>query len=305
MPKLKIALVGFGYWGPNLARTVFQHSECELTNIWDTNPERISIAKKTFPSINCSTSIDWANCDAVMIATPIEHHYSAARQAILHQKSVLIQKPMSANSAECQSLIDLANAHGVTIMIAHTFLFSPAYTKAKQLILEGVVGKLNYIHSTRINLGLFQRKHDVIWDLAPHDFSLFEFLTGEHWLSISAVAGKHKNVLYDVANINVTYPNEVLCMAHINWLSPIKIRNLIISGDRSTILIDDNSIDKLRIYDSGIDFDESSRFLYRKGDVLVPKIEESEAIYNEISSFVEAARTLKTLFLTAVSEKMS
>jgi predicted dehydrogenase len=195
---------------------------------------------------------------------------------------------MAHSHSECDKLNKIAKKKNKVLMVAHTFIFSPAIQKIKKDININNYGDLNYISSTRVNLGLFQRFHNVVWDLSPHDFSIIRYLHDEKPLYISATGTAHTNSkLIDCANITIGYKSNFMAMISINWLSPIKIRNFIVSGSKKTVLYDDCSLDKVRIYDSGVEYNNDV-FTYKKGDVYIPKLEEKESIYFECLEFINS-----------------
>jgi len=287
---IKVGLIGFGYWGPNIAKNLLKIKDIEFSVIIDKLENNLVKAKNLFPNIYLSSSIEesFQYADAFIVATPIETHYSIASFLIKKNKHVLIQKPMASSFEQCLNLITLGKDFNVKVMTAHTFLFSPSIQKLKNDILNNSYGNLNYISSVRVNLGLFQRNYNVIWDLAPHDFSIIRFLYDKSPKFISAIGTAHTNsTLIDCANITIGYETDFLAMIHINWLSPIKIRNIIVNGENKTALYDDCALEKLKIYDSGVEFNNDV-FTYRKGDIFIPKIEEQEAIYFECLEFINS-----------------
>lgn len=286
----RIGLIGFGYWGPNIAKNLLKIKGCEFTILVDKDKANLNKFKKSFPNIyftdHLNNALDCA--DAFIIATPIETHFEIAKFFIENKKHVLIQKPMAHSKDCCQELIDLALNNNVKLMVAHTFLFSPAIQKIKKDILNNEYGELNYISSCRINLGLFQRHHNVIWDLAPHDFSIINYLYDKKPKFISAIGRAHTSSdLIDCANITIGYENNFMAMVNINWLSPIKIRNIIIGGNKKTTLYDDCALEKIKIYDSGVECNDDI-FVYRKGDIYIPRLEEKESIYFECLEFIQS-----------------
>jgi predicted dehydrogenase len=287
---IRIGLIGFGYWGPNIAKNLSKIENAEFTLIVDSCDDNLKKAKKLFSNIKTSANLKGSinDADAFIVATPIETHAQIAKVLLEHNKHVLIQKPMAHSSIESDKLNKIAKKKNKVLMVAHTFIFSPAIQKIKKDININNYGDLNYISSTRVNLGLFQRFHNVVWDLAPHDFSIIRYLHDEKPSYISATGTAHTNSkLIDCANITIGYKSNFMAMISINWLSPIKIRNLIVSGSKKTALYDDCSLDKVRIYDSGVEYNNDV-FTYKKGDVYIPKLEEKESIYFECLEFVNS-----------------
>jgi predicted dehydrogenase len=240
-----------------------------------------------FPNIRVYDRLVSSDHDAFVIATPIHTHFEIAKFFLEQGKHVLIQKPMSDTEDKCVQLNAIAKDQNLTIMVAHTFLFSPAIQRIKYDIDMETYGPLDYISSTRINLGLFQRSHNVVWDLAPHDFSILLYLYNRCPKFVSACGTYHtQSKLIDCANITVGYDNQFIAMINLNWLSPIKVRNIIVAGKKKMAVYDDCSSERLKIYDSGVD--DGDVFAYRKGDVFIPRLDDTEAILNECQSFVNS-----------------
>lgn len=287
---IRVGLVGFGYWGPNVARNIDKIPNAKFTLVVDKVKDNQDKAKKLFPHIFTYTDLNNAldMADAFIIATPIETHFDIAKKLLENNKHVLIQKPMAHSTEACNILNNIAAKNGVQLMVAHTFLFSPAVQKIKKDISLGAYGDLNYISSCRVNLGLFQRHHNVIWDLAPHDFSIIKYLYPEKPKYVSAIGNSHtKSKLIDCANITIGYNNDFMATININWLSAIKVRNISVSGTQKMAIYDDCAVEKLKIYDSGVEYKEDV-FSYRKGDIFTPKLEEGEAIYTECLDFINS-----------------
>lgn len=287
---LKIGLIGFGYWGPNVARNLMSLPNAQFSIIIDPSNNSVEKAKKLFPNIKTSSNINEGlnEADAFVVATPIHTHFPIAKKLLENGKHILLQKPMAGSSKECKKLIELSKKYDKKIMVAHTFLFSPSIKRMKQDLEDKTYGELNYISSSRINLGLFQRSHNVIWDLAPHDFSIIRHLYSEKPKFISAIGRSHTNSkLVDCANITIGYNTDFIAMIHLNWLSPIKVRNMIVCGTKKMVVYDDNSSEKIKIYDAGVSYNEDV-FTYRKGDIFTPKLDEKEAIYYECFEFVDS-----------------
>jgi predicted dehydrogenase len=292
---MRIGLIGFGYWGPNVAKNLCLIEDVSFNVIVDKEKKNREKAKKLFPNINIYQDMKDAlqHADAFIIATPIESHFPIARFLLENQKHVLIQKPM-AHSEECCSILNsIAKNNKLILMVAHTFLFSPSIRKIKKDIENKEYGNLNYISSCRVNLGLFQRHHNVIWDLAPHDFSIIRYLYNRKPKYISAIGQSHTpSKLIDCANITIGYDTNFLAMININWLSAIKIRDIVIGGDKKMALYDDSSLEKVKIYDSGVEYNNDV-FTYRKGDIYIPKLEEKESIYFECLEFINSIKKKK------------
>ena len=286
----KLGLVGCGYWGPNIVRNIQKTQNIDLEFVVDQDEAVIN----KLPPVSFYQDLDSAlvrhgNVDGVIIATPISTHFTIAKQILEAGKSVLIQKPMAMSVEDCEELEEIAKSKGLTLMIAHTFLFTGAVRKLKELADSGQVGNLKHFDSTRINLGLFQRDSNVVWDLAPHDFSILHYLVGDlKPVFLSAVGSSHTpKGNADVANISIQYENNFSAHIHISWFSPIKVRNIILNGDQRMAVYNDNKpSEKVMVYDKGVSYEESY-FDYRSGDMFAPKLKNSEAIQEEVLHFCE------------------
>jgi predicted dehydrogenase len=294
---IRTAIIGFGYWGPHIARNLSQIAGFTLSAIVDCSLDKRIKANKVYDGVPTFSTFDevLANVelDAVIIATPTRSHFALTRQALDYNLHVIVEKPLTANTNEAQFLTELANAKKLVMMVDHTYLFTPAVAKIKELVESGELGELIYFDSTRVNLGLFQPDVSVLWDLAVHDIAILQHVTGRFPTSVSASGGRHKSTKYDAASF-MTLHFEDLFFAHINvsWLSPMKIRRLVLSGSKKTILFDDMLADeRIRIYDAGVDLNESDLLQYRLGDVVIPKLNNSEALRTELEHFLECIMT--------------
>ncbi len=303
MGSFIVGLVGFGYWGPNLARNWDSNKRAELKYICDINPDRLALAKESYRYTQMTEDyhdlLNDPEIDAVNIVTPICTHYEIAKEALLHDKHILVEKPLTASSEQMEELIRLAGERNRVMMVGHTFLYSPPVIKVKEYIQDGALGEINFIQLTRINLGKVKHDYNVIWDLAPHDFSILEYWLEEMPLSIQ-VMGKASTFdqVCDVAFINLQYPNNVLVNIHLSWISPVKLRQSYIVGKKQMVVYDDTrSSDKVRLYDMGVDvIEESTTFgefqlAYRTGDILVPKLASSEPLSAECNHFLDCIET--------------
>lgn len=301
----RVALIGYGYWGPNLLRNLFDAESCEVAYCCDLSKERLKLAKKRYPSVNTTTDIDEVmndkSVDGVIIATPTRTHFQLAQKALMSGKDVLIEKPMVMNVKEAKVLINLANKKKRIVMVDHTFLFNDAVMRVKKLIDDGELGDIIYIDSVRANLGLFQPDVNVIYDLASHDFSIIQYLLGKNPISIQATGKSHFNKQEDIAYVTAEYPNNIMAHVHISWLSPLKVRRMFIIGTKKMIVYDDTEpAEKIRIYDKGVTTQtddsviaEQIKIGYRSGDVWLPKIDVIEALGLLINEFVESMETRK------------
>lgn len=296
---VKIGVIGYGYWGPNLVRNFSAVKDATVKYVADSRIERLNIVKSIYPTIittqNADELFNDKDLDAVLIATPVFGHYELAKKALLSGKHVVIEKPMTATVAEANELIDLAQKNNKVLMVDHTFLYTGAVQKIKLLISINELGKLNYYDSTRINLGLFQPDVNVVWDLAPHDISILYHLTDERPISLCATGVAHlNNGIENIAYVTLNFQSNMIAHFSCSWSSPVKIRKILVGGDKKMVLFDDNEItEKVKVYDTGYsakDDEEKQRILidYRVGDIYVPKIETKEALAGMANDFVNA-----------------
>jgi predicted dehydrogenase len=302
---INIAVVGFGYWGPNLVRNFQESGNARVVACCDRNPERLAQAKSKYPSIEISTDFEDVlknpQVDAVVISTPVATHYEFAKKAFENGKHVLVEKPVTASVSEAEKLVDLAEKRGLTFMVDHTFIYTGAVRKMKEIIDQGDLGDLYYFDSVRINLGLIQRDVNVLWDLAPHDIAILDHLVEEKPVSVCANGACHVgNGLENVAYLTVYFASGLIAHFHNNWLSPVKIRTMLIGGSKKTIHYDDMEVsEKIKIYDRGVDVSspEGVRDVlvsYRLGDMWAPRLDTSEAlrlVAAEFSGCIESGRT--------------
>ncbi len=307
---IRVGVIGCGYWGPNLVRVFNACDRTEMISLCDLDPDRVRRLLKNYPTIEGLTDPDAMmrrpDIDLIVIATPVGSHFDLARAAIEKGKHVLVEKPITERTEQARELIDLARRKGVLLAVDHTFLFTPAVEKMKELIDDGSVGRIQYIDSVRINLGLIQEEIDVIWDLAPHDLSIVDFLIDRVPRRVTATGGCHTaGGQVDVAYINLDYGDGLVANFHVNWLSPVKVRRMIFGGDRRMIIFDDLQNDeKIRVYDSGataiLDDNENrngntngngkrlKRIDYRVGDIWSPHLRRSEALTVEAEHIAAA-----------------
>jgi predicted dehydrogenase len=302
--SLNIAIIGYGYWGPNLVRNFTNAVNSKVTHVVDFRPERLSLVNKMYPSIETTNNVDEiinsTKVDAVVIATPVFTHFELAKKALLNGKHVLLEKPMTSTVAEAIELIDLADKMGLLLMVDHTFLYTGAVRKMKELIERRELGTINYFDSTRINLGLFQPDVNVLWDLAPHDISILLFLINEKPLSVNATGVSHtNNGIENIAYLTTNYSSNLLAHFNCSWSSPVKLRNTLVGGDKKMVLFNDlEPSEKLRVYDTGYNYktdEEKNKLLvdYRTGDVYIPKLEMKEALLEMANDFVQGALNKK------------
>ncbi|MEW6681741.1 MAG: Gfo/Idh/MocA family oxidoreductase [Nitrospirota bacterium] len=302
-----VGVVGYGYWGPNLVRNFHALENAKVVKVCDRNPAALKRLAKTYPGIEGVTSADEimksTEIDAVVIATPVSAHFELAKEALQHGKHIFVEKPFTVTSAQSERLIELAEKKNLKIMVDHTFLFTGSVRKMKQLIDDGVLGQLYYYDSTRVNLGLFQHDVNVIWDLAPHDLSIMDFLLKDKPVAVTANGRAHfGNGLQDIAYITVYFANDMLAHFNVNWLSPVKVRTTLIGGEKKMLAWNDLEADeKIRIYDKGIEVKSGEGIYnllvsYRSGDMWVPRLEQTEALKTETEYFVHCVSNNETPF---------
>lgn len=297
---IKVGIIGYGYWGPNLVRNFAEVEGAAVVACCDLSPKRVAQIQKRYPSILCTQNVDDLlrnpGIDAVVVATPVSTHYPLVRQALEAGKHVLVEKPLADSSARAMDLVERAARAGKVLMVDHTFIYTSAVRKIRQLIDAGELGRIMYFDSVRVNLGLFQNDINVIWDLAPHDLSIMDFLLRREPEAIAAVGASHTgNHIANMAYLTVTFPDNVLAHFHVNWLAPVKIRLTLIGGTDKMVVYDDlEPTEKVRIYDKGIIVDRSpeQRYQalvgYRHGDVLIPSLDNTEALRRVCEEFVAA-----------------
>jgi predicted dehydrogenase len=305
MKQTTIGVIGCGYWGPNLLRNFSENEEAGLRWMCDLDERRLEMLGRRYPSAKTTTDYRQLLSDpelaAVVIATPVSTHFNCAREALEAGKHVLMEKPFTANVAQAEQLIELAERNHLTLMVDHTFIYTGAVHKIKEVVQSGELGELLYFDSIRINLGLFQRDINVVWDLAPHDLAIMDFIIDRQPLFVTATGSCHvERGIENIAYVMLRFPDEFIAHFHFNWLSPVKIRRTLIAGSRRMIVYDDiEPTEKIRIYDKGVmvtrseeaaDKEDAYRTLvsYRTGDVWVPKLDSTEALHYVCREFLSA-----------------
>ncbi len=296
---LKIGVIGYGYWGPNLVRNFFSNTSCEVVAVADLKPARLASLKKQYPSISVTANppsiIKDYSIEAVVIATPAVSHFSLAKKALMQRKHVLVEKPMTLTLSQAKELISLAKKQKRVLMVDHTYLYTDAVQKIKKLIQTNEIGKLRYFDSTRTNLGIFQQDINVLWDLAAHDVSILSYLIDEKPQTIQASGVSHtKNRIVNIAFITIKYPSGLVAHFNCSWSSPVKIRRILIGGTKKMIVYDDvEPTEKIKVYDSGYAFKKNKDTAtwmvdYRSGDIHIPKIELQEALIWVVKDFIDS-----------------
>ena len=297
---IKLGVIGYGYWGPNIVRNFLEHQDCKVMAVCDKNSVALARMLGRHPGVQVTTEVDdivtSPQIDAVAIVTPVSYHYELAKKALENGKHVFVEKPFTATSAQAEELVELAERKNLQIMVDHTFLFTGAVRKIKQLVDDGTLGPLYYYDSTRVNLGLFQHDVNVLWDLAPHDLSIMDYLVGLEPDLVVATGSAHVNCMEDVAHLTVYFPNNVLANINVNWLSPVKVRTTLVGGQKKMLVWNDlDPAEKVRVYDKGADIKtelgvHQLLVSYRSGDMWAPKVEELEALQLETRYFLDCIK---------------
>ena len=301
---VKFGVVGYGYWGPNVVRNLDRLDETKVVAVCDKSTAARRKVAKAYPDVRVTGDptelMTSPEIDAIAVVTPVWTHYELAKAALQNGKHIFVEKPFTSNAAQAQELIDLAARKNLKIMVDHTFLFTGAVQKIKQLLQDGALGKLYYYDSTRVNLGLFQHDVNVVWDLAPHDLSIIDHLIQKAPEAISATGQTHLNGHEDVAFITLYFPDKVIAHINVNWLSPVKVRMTLIGGEKKMLVWNDLEADeKIKIYDKGVNVTSREGLYdllvhYRSGDMWSPQIEQVEALTRELAYFVECISKDKT-----------
>lgn len=296
---INIGLIGYGYWGPNLARNFNANPDLNLVSICDFSPDRLEKAAALYPQTKMVETVDAFykenHIDAVAIATPVSAHYELAKRALTAGKHVWLEKPMTDNVDHAKELNDLADKKELTLLLDHTFIYTGAIRKIKELIDKGELGQMMYYDATRVNLGLFQQDVNVIWDLAPHDISILDYLMPMKKLAVSATGSSYfSNGIVAKSILTIYMENDVISHINTSWVSPVKIRQTLIGGSAKMVLYDDtHPSEKVKVYDKGVDLYETKEDLYRLnvqyrvGDMYAPKLEDIEALALETEHFVD------------------
>ena len=296
---INVAIIGYGYWGPNLVRNFNAVEGCNVKWVSDLRQPRLDLITRQYPNINTTQDVeDIFNdtaVDAVIVATPVHQHYPLALKALNAGKHVLIEKPMTPSVAEAEALGALAEEKGLVLMVDHTFLYTGAVQKIKDLVDGGEIGNIEYFDSTRINLGLFQQDVNVLWDLAPHDISILFHIVKEKPISVCATGVSHTpNGIENIAYLTVNYASQKIAHFNCSWTSPVKLRTILIGGSKKMVLFDDvEPSEKVKVYDTGynVSSDEEKRNLlidYRTGDIYTPKLAQKEALFGMATDFIQA-----------------
>lgn len=296
---MRVGIIGYGYWGPNLLRNFLAHTDVHVALVADQDIARLASLKKTYPAIRTTTDSDETiaskDIDALVIATPVHTHYPLARAALEAGKHVLVEKPLADSLKDAQELVELAGRKKLVLMVDHTYLYAGAVETIKKLMASGEIGKVQSFSSMRFNLGLFQGDVNVLWDLAPHDLSMLLYLTESMPSRVNAVGVSHTgNGIENIAYLTLRYDDGMIAHIGTSWVSPVKIRQILITGDKKMIAYDDTeATEKVKVYEAGysVRTDEDKRRLYtdyRSGDIHIPKIASRESLQGVVEDFVNA-----------------
>jgi predicted dehydrogenase len=289
---IRIGVIGYGYWGPNVVRNFHVHEDSEVVLVCDTNPKAQSRLKKAHPAIPFTTDVQdvlkSTTIEVVAVVTPVWTHFELAKAALENGKNIFVEKPFTCSVAQAEELVELADRKNLKIMVDHTFLFTGAVKKIRQLVDEGALGELYYYDSLRVNLGLFQHDVNVIWDLAPHDLSIMDHLIQEKPEAVVATGERHLNGVEDIAFITVYFPKRIIAHINVNWLSPVKIRTTLIGGEKKMLSAHPSNLHQLLVS-------------YRSGDMLAPQVEQVEALRAETAYFLKCIEENKSPFNDGVN----
>ena len=298
--SINIGVIGYGYWGPNLARNVAGAEGVSLVAVCDADTEAQARAARLYPGARIYGSVQElladGGVDAVVVATPVREHASVAAAALSCGRHVLVEKPLAETAAQAEHLVELAAARGLTLMVDHTFVYTGAVRRIEALLRDGELGRLLYYDSVRINLGLFQSDVDVLWDLAVHDLSILDHLTAATPVDVSCITHNHfPDTPANMAYLTLFYDGGLIAHTHVNWLSPVKIRLAVLGGERRMVVYDDIEPDeKVKVYDRGVSFSGAAdlaaarRVDYRSGDVIIPALDGREALAGVVAEFRDA-----------------
>jgi len=304
LPHVRLALIGFGYWGPNYARALSDLAGAELTAICDQRPDRLAAVRQRHRAVAACATVEELfardDVDAVVIATPASTHEALVRTSLNNGRHVLVEKPMALHAAGCESLCDLAESTGRLLMVGYTFLYNAGVRKMKEMMAPEPFGQPYYLHATRTNLGPIRRDVNAAWDLAPHDIAIFNYLLDEQPLWASAIGTRVlKTSREDIAFATLGYQNDVIGNIHVSWADPNKVREVVAVGSRRRVVFNDlNDVERVRVFERGVSAGEAVaesygefKLLVRDGDIISPKVEPSEPLKNQCADFVRALAT--------------
>jgi predicted dehydrogenase len=294
---IRFGVIGYGYWGPNVVRNLRGLEGCRVSAVCDQSPAALKRVQQAYPDLPLTTQasdlLKSSDIDAIAVVTPVCAHFELAKAALENGKHVFVEKPFTSTVEQAEELIELAARKNLKIMVDHTFLFTGAVRKIRELIDDGVLGNLYYYDSMRVNLGLFQHDVSVVWDLAPHDLSIMSFLIPEEPQAVIATGQAHLNGHVDVAFLTVYFPGNTIAHINVNWLSPVKVRTTLIGGEKKMLVWNDLEADeKIKIYDKGVQMSNGQGLYdlmvsYRSGDMWAPRVEQAEALKVELDYFIQ------------------
>lgn len=299
--RVRVGVIGCGYWGPHLIRNLHDMPDVQLVGVAEERPERLEYVCRSYPAVRAFADhrrlLD-GELDAVVIATPIQTHYELAGEALAAGKHVLVEKPLAGTPAQAAKLILLARQRQRVLMVGHTFLYNPAVRELRRLVQEGELGRIYYADAARLNLGLFQRHVNVVWDLAPHDIAILMYLLDRAPQVVSARGSSYvQSGVHDVCYLELLFADETSAHVHVSWLDPDKVRRLTLVGDRRMAVYNDvSAVAKLRVYDSGVECPKTDNYgefqlAYRHGQIVIPYISWREPLRIECEHFVHCVRT--------------
>ena len=303
---LRVGVIGYGYWGPNIVRNFHGQERSRVVAVCDQSQKSLDRVRHAFPGMHTTRDsrelLTSPDIDAVAVVTPVWTHFELAKIALENGKHVFVEKPFTCTTAQGEELIELAERKHLKIMVDHTFLFTGAVNRMKEMIDNGTLGDLYYYDSTRVNLGLFQHDVNVLWDLAPHDLSIMDYLIKEKPEAVVATGERHLNGVADIAFMTLYYPGNMIGHINVNWLSPVKVRTTLIGGEKKMLVWNDLEADeKLKVYDKGVQMTSGEAVYqtlvsYRTGDMWAPRVEQVEALKVEAAYFVDCVMNDKTPF---------
>jgi len=307
---VRVGVIGYGYWGPNIVRNFHGQDRSRVVAVCDKSAKSLDRVRQSFPDMyttnECKDLLTSPDIDAIAVVTPVWTHFELAKAALENGKHVFVEKPFTCTTAQAEELIELADRKHLKIMVDHTFLFTGAVKRMKQMIDDGTLGELYYYDSMRVNLGLFQHDVNVLWDLAPHDLSIMDYLIKQKPEAVVATGERHLNGVADIAFMTLYYPNNMIGHINVNWLSPVKVRTTLIGGEKKMLVWNDLEADeKLKVYDKGVQMKGDGVYdllvSYRSGDMWAPRVEQVEALKMEAAYFVDCIMNDKTPFNDGVA----
>jgi predicted dehydrogenase len=294
---IRVGVIGYGYWGPNIVRNFHGQDRSRVVAVCDKSSKSLDRVRAAFPDMkttsDCNELLTSPDIDVVAVVTPVWTHFELAKMALENGKHVFVEKPFTCTAAQAEELIELADRKNLKIMVDHTFLFTGAVRRIKEMIDNGTLGDLYYYDSTRVNLGLFQHDVNVLWDLAPHDLSIMDYLIKQKPEAVVATGERHLNGVADIAFMTLYYPDNMIGHINVNWLSPVKVRTTLIGGEKKMLVWNDLEADeKIKVYDKGVQMTTGEAVYqtlvsYRTGDMWAPRVEQVEALKMEAAYFVD------------------